>query len=160
MPTTHHIPLLSNFFSLEVQGSKHQTDITFKLLTETVRTSGLPHTHSLLEILLPGLCQHKCYNDDNLPFSEELRNTEIGHLFEHIILEYLYQIKKENFKAGCPIHKGETSWNWIEEEKGVFHITINIGYEETDIFTEALNKGINLMKILFSIERNHLFQEI
>ncbi|KKR25220.1 MAG: hypothetical protein UT56_C0002G0034 [Candidatus Levybacteria bacterium GW2011_GWB1_39_7] len=57
-----------------------------------IETDQLPKTFEILNKMLPSIFKSKCYNDKNLPFFIEVRSTEIGHLFEHIMLEYICQL--------------------------------------------------------------------
>jgi len=85
-----------------------------------------------------------------------VRRTEIGHLFEHILLEYLCQEKllKGFDKA---IFSGNTQWNWKREPRGMFHIYINMPYSDTDIFPEALKKSISLAKMILRNEQQQIY---
>ena len=92
---------------------------------------------------LPTIYKHKCFNPLNLSFNKEVEDTEIGHLFEHIILEYLYKYKTENSKSKV-IFKGKTFWNWKKDQFGTFYITINNNLEDIELFKKALNNAILL----------------
>ncbi|KKR79641.1 MAG: hypothetical protein UU73_C0003G0309 [Candidatus Daviesbacteria bacterium GW2011_GWA1_41_61] len=147
MPETYLAPFFSDNFQLKVKLQQHQTRIYFRVLNCHCTTSSLPQTCSILEHFLPGLCHHQCFNNKQIPFLKEAQNTEVGHLFEHILLEYLYLLKN-NSHQHHPIHKGETVWDWKEEEKGIFHITIDIGSSEMDTLTQALDQGIRLLGLI------------
>lgn len=133
-------------FLLSVQQSKEQTRLTLKLLIPEVGTASFPKTHQILHNLLPGIFKHKCYNYLQRPFSEEVKNTPLGHLFEHITLEYLRQLAPTVgiFKS----FKGKTSWNWYVDEKGTFQIIINCGYDEKSILSRSLTQAISLFNVL------------
>lgn len=121
-----------------------------KLLTPFVTTQQLPHTYNLLETLLPTIYKHKCFNSEKLPFDEEVRKTEIGHLFEHIILEYLCQLKLQAGNKHAKV-RGETSWDWNKEKEGIFHITLTIGKEDAYLLSEAIKKStVVIEQILIS----------
>jgi hypothetical protein len=111
---------------------KHYTSSYFKLniflktdkvlmtqeLNSIVNTKDLPLTDSLLNEHLPSIFENECINDRNLSFREEVKATEIGHLFEHIVLEHL---KIETETAGKKAdYSGSTSWNWETQKKGHF----------------------------------------
>ena len=137
-----------------------------ELFTEIVRTSNIRQVSGILRENLPSIFKSKCFNDSNLPFSKEVKNTEVGHLFEHILLEHLTHFKLSMGFDETEFY-GETSWNWVKDPVGVFYIDISIGYEERYILTYALEKSIKLMnKILSTIPyyenrfNNHLNYQI
>src|SRR5258706_8550465 len=103
-------------YSLQVKQKETHVYIKMQMLSSIISTSQLPDTKDILTTLLPGIHSSKCYNDQKLPFAKEVQNTEIGHLFEHILLEYIFLIKKNQTERNIVI-KGETSWNWITDPK-------------------------------------------
>lgn len=114
-----------------------------------VNSHSFPQTAVILGKFLPQVFSHRCFNNKNLPFYQEACQTELGHLFEHILLEYLRQLKVEaGFKD--PVYRGETSWNWNQEKEGIFHIEISAGEEDLEILRIALEKSISLMNIILS----------
>lgn len=135
---------VENLFSLSIRFGLRRTKITMAVLGTIVHTHKIPSTYPILNQHLPQIFLSKCYNDARLPFADEVRHTEIGHLFEHILLEYLCDRK---FTKGYSdvVFSGETSWNWRKEPYGLFHITVNSGYEDLDIFPKAFEKTIVLM---------------
>lgn len=108
-----------------------------------VSTEVLPRTKRLLKMHLPSILRSKCFNENNYSFSKEVKNTEIGHLFEHIVLEYLCNYK---IAAGHrdPVHNGLTSWNWKEEKRGLFHITFDAGERDSKYLDMAIEQAIIL----------------
>lgn len=69
--------------------------------------------------MLPTLREHLCFNRGGLPFVEELQDTELGHVFEHIVLALLQQ-------RGL-YTRGQTTWNWERDPIGTYQVTINTG---------------------------------
>lgn len=69
--------------------------------------------------MLPSLREHICYNRSGLPFTEELENTELGHVFEHVVLAILER------RGLCT--SGQTTWNWHRDPIGTYHVTISTG---------------------------------
>lgn len=69
--------------------------------------------------MLPSLREHICYNRSGLPFVEELENTELGHVFEHVMLAILER------RGLCA--SGQTTWNWHRDPIGTYHVTIATG---------------------------------
>lgn len=163
-----HNPLtyaVDDLFSLMVEHHTQTTRITMKLFTPTVNTRDIPWTYPFLKKHLPGILSAKCFNEENLPFSIEVRKTEIGHLFEHMLLEYLCQEKllKGHNRA---MFSGNTKWNWKRDPWGMFHIYINLHASDTDIFPAALKKSIALLTMIIRNEQaalpaypEHSFQE-
>ncbi len=139
----------SKYYSLNIKFDPAQTYIKMQMLHNIFHTSKLPQTHQILSQLLPNIHTSECFNDSKLPFSSEVKNTEIGHLFEHILLEYICKFKflyqKENITVS-----GETSWNWQKDRLGLFHIHINFGKENSEIFSEALNHATVLLNTILA----------
>lgn len=141
-----------NLFLLEIDQKLNETGIKMKLFTSYLSTQNLPSTHATLKRVLPSVLGSKCFNEKNLSFNEEVRSTEIGHLFEHILLEYLTKLKK--FYEGKSVSfSGVTSWDWTRDEHGVFHITVSAGAKDAKIFEEAL---VLSMELLNKIIKNNL----
>jgi len=113
-------------------------------------TKEFTHTSTVLKDTLPSIFASKCFNDLGFTFEKEVQATEIGHLFEHIILEYLCLSKIDSgYKEALYI--GKTRWNWIKEPTGLFHITLNVPQEEKKLLYVSLSKGIVLLrKIMLS----------
>lgn len=157
-------PLIqTSFFTLSIRQNIVQTYMHMQLFSPTVNTACIPQTYAILSSELPTIHTAKCFNEQNLPFSREVRRTEIGHLFEHILLEYIYQLKTTQGKENVVVI-GETSWNWLRDPRGTFHIDINIGLEDGTFFPFALKQAIVLIgKILqfdpYYQRENPLFEE-
>ena len=143
-------PLLINekSYNLAVKHLSNQTFIKMSLTTTYFHTTNLPGTYEILRNNLPTVLNTECFNDSGLPFDEEVKNTEIGHLFEHIILEYLCQLKINEGHAKA-IFKGVTNWNWKKDTRGTFHIFIDIDPSDVMFLDIALEKSVKLLnKIL------------
>lgn len=142
--TTYNI---ENSFSLFIQQNTSCAIIKMLLLKDPINTAEIPYTFDILEYFLPSVLTTECFNDQNLPFCQEVKKTEIGHLFEHILLEYMCQLK---INKGCKsaTYAGRTKWNWERDPRGVFHIRINCTHKDADIFPLALNKSILLMRTI------------
>lgn len=134
-----------NFFTLSIKIEHEHTDITMIIHHQYINTQELPHTKTFLKKELPTVLYSECFNDENLPFAKEVTKTEIGHLFEHILLEYLCS---EKLTAGYQeaTFTGRTHWNWKKEARGVFHITIDTGKENEQFFQLAVEKSIKLLQ--------------
>lgn len=137
----------NDFFALRVDQNEIKTNILMELFSAPITTKNIPQTSPILKKYLPTILKSKCFNQNNYPFSKEVRNTEIGHLFEHILLEYLYEQKlKEG--ASNPVYNGLTQWNWQKDIRGVFHINVDVGLKERYIFQSALEKSIRLLNLI------------
>lgn len=147
---------INNFFSLAVSQKEKTTKITMQLLYNQVSTSDIPMITELLKMHLPNVLYTQCFNDEGYPFSIEVQHTEIGHLFEHILLEYLCQLRIAN-GANKASYSGRTKWNWMRDPKGKFHIYLSCGKKDADIFDLALQKTIELMKIILVNHQTPLF---
>lgn len=114
----------SPFFSLKLMMGIGKVHIVMQLNTEIVNTQYLPKTSEILESHFPGVLNTACFNDQNLPFVEEVKQTEIGHLFEHILLESLCNEKMASGSTQASFN-GRTDWNWQKEKRGKFHIFVD-----------------------------------
>jgi len=150
IPYPNHVsyPLLTNeLFSLHINLTHGKLFIFMQLHQDIVNTQNLPHTYAILQKTLPTILRATCFNEGNIPFCKEVRRTEIGHLFEHILLEYLC---KEKLLAGAKraMFEGVTDWNWEKEPYGSFHITIPFTEGDADFFPIALKKSMQLLNVI------------
>lgn len=142
-------------YNLAIKYLPNQTFIKMSLTIPYFYTTSLPHTYNILKESLPTVLKTECFNDSNLPFDKEVKNTEIGHLFEHIILEYLCQLKiKEGYKRA--LFKGVTNWNWKKDAKGTFRIYINLRPKDVIYFEMALEKSIKLLNKILLLNKSYI----
>lgn len=137
--------IIENLFSLAVTQKPTSTKIFMQLFNDQVNTSHIPTIVEKLNKHLPNVLLTECFNEDGLPFHVEVKNTEIGHLFEHVLLEYLCQLKINKGFAEASF-SGRTRWNWMKDPQGTFHIRLDCGIKDADILPLAIEKTINLMK--------------
>lgn len=144
----------SQNYQLAIKSSRNGVaTITMSLFTSYFHTNHLPNTHNILNENLPEVLRTQCFNDSDLPFEIEVKNTEIGHLFEHIILEYMCQIKiKNGYKKAS--FRGVTNWNWKKDVRGTFHIKIGIKPEDIIFLESALEKSMKLLNKLLTTTVN------
>lgn len=136
-------------FTLSIKLAKTRTKIIMALKQDIFNTRELPQTYACLQRSLPSVLQSTCYNEDNYPFQTEVLHTEIGHLFEHILIENLCLLKlAQEYKS--VEYSGVTKWNWIVYPKGSFHITISAGQTDRNIFAEAMGKSIALVTTIIN----------
>ena len=140
----------SSLFNLSLKHRVQTLRIVMNCRTSFLTTDLLPQTHSILKETLPTVLMTECFNDQKLPFDQEARNTEIAHLFEHILLEYLC-LEKISDGSSSASFSGRTHWNWIKYPKGSFFITITIEKNDLKLLSPALEQSISLLeKILNS----------
>jgi Cyanophycin synthase-like N-terminal domain len=138
---------VENLFSLSIVQKRTRTTIVMDVLHHYISTEEIPMITDVLQKNLPSILGSTCYNDLDLPFHEEVQQTELGHLFEHILLEYLcqYKIAKGARRA---TYTGRTTWNWVRDPFGRFHIYLTCGRKDADILPIALEQTVSLMKII------------
>jgi hypothetical protein len=137
----------SELYHLSIKQSDTNTKIIMKVLQGTVNTRELPHTFPLLKKMLPSVLRSTCYNENDDPFYREVQHTEIGHLFEHILIEHLCLLKVSQGYDDVEF-SGVTKWNWILHPKGSFHITVSANHEDISIFNDAMEKSIELTNLI------------
>jgi hypothetical protein len=141
----------TDFFEVSAFPKRKRSILIMKLWTKHLTTAKLPKVTSILRENLPSIFSSICYNEKNLPFYKEMQNTEIGHLYEHILLEYVAQLHfKENEDQSEFV--GVTSWDWKKNPRGTFKIEINIGIKDKEILLKSMKLTDNLMgKILMPL---------
>ncbi len=139
--------IFSNSFWLEILPQKTNTQFVLQMRIKSVNTRDYPITLNFLKENLPSVLKTQCFNENKYNFRQEVKATEIGHLFEHILLD---RICKEKLSRGFNniVFNGNTSWNWEKEPKGVFHITIDSGEKDFKYLKTALKTTISIMEEL------------
>lgn len=147
---------VENLFALAIIQKNTRTQIIMDVLYNQLNTQEIPSILDMLQENLPTVLTTICYNDLGLPFAEEVLNTEIGHLFEHILLEYLCLFKLQK-GAKRATYAGRTNWNWTRDPLGRFHIHLNCGKKDADILPGALEQTVSLMKLILGYNQQPLF---
>jgi hypothetical protein len=137
----------TDFLEYYYSHSEKVTFIKIKFNLPFFNTSDLPQTFNFLKNRFPGVLTTECFNQDGLPFNQEVTATELGHLFEHILIRKIYDLKKEAGEENF-IVDGRTDWDWKKEEKGIFNIFISSGEENLNYFEQALNETVSLFENL------------
>lgn len=128
--------------------------------TESPTTESFPDTSTLLTQFVPAYRTARCRNDRNLPFYREVEQTELGHLLEHILLEYLCLNKRQAGQSQA-LFTGKTTWNWQRDPRGTFFIDIAIRPEDHVYLSEALTQSLELIgKILENTKTGSPFTEL
>lgn len=140
-------PITHPFYELKLRETDEVWNFDMTVAIAYINTNACPHVSTVLEKHLPSILKCDCYNSDNLPFREELKHTELGHLFEHMLLEYLCIERIECGKNRAEFF-GKTSWNWVRETRGMFHIKITKTDKESPYFLQAMKKSLGLLNLI------------
>lgn len=90
--------------------------------------------------VLPGLANHRCFNDAGRTFAEEIADTEVPHLFEHVVLELMAE-------AGSPRSlKGETAWDFKRDGRGVFRVSLE--YDDDLVCLGAIKAADRVVRFI------------
>lgn len=139
----------SSQFELKYSFEQNTMNLFLQIHIPFVLTSAYGGCISFLEHHCPGTLQTTCFNDQNLPFYIEAKNTELGHLFEHILLD---QLCSEKISQGHKnvMFSGITQWDWEQKPYGSFQILINLKRSDLAYFNKSLNSSIILFEKLIS----------
>ncbi len=114
----------------------------------------IPSTLDFITQNYPSVLRTQCFNPDNLSFKQEITNTEIGHLFEHILIQILIETHTKLRSHISLDIDGRTSWNWTKESPGIFHIQISnlSSFTSTDI-QNAITSTYQLTQKILSLNK-------
>lgn len=144
--------ILSDYCNLSINQFPAQTNITMSLSIPQVNTIDFPKTVKILRQVIPGVLTSLCFNEHSLPFHKEVKRTEIGHLFEHILLEYL--CTEKSLLGIDSEYNGVTSWNWETDPYGTFHIVIDAGEQDHTRLSSAISKSIELLNYIITSHKS------
>ncbi len=144
-----------NLYSLDICHNVDKTVIDMQLFGAQVTTGLLPQTLSILQTHAPTVLLTECDNDLNVPFIQEVVDTEIGHLFEHLIIDFLCQNEPETIRESR-IYSGLTEWNWHIHPRGKFTITIWIGEKESKRLHAAVMYSSQIVQKILDSETLNL----
>jgi hypothetical protein len=147
MPVDIQKRILSKFYSLDFKLEKNTTTIHMSINDGNVTTFHHPQTMSYLKALLPAIFRSQCRNYINSSFEIEVQNTEIAHLFEHILIVYLYE---EKIKTGVSYVKYDGVTKWKKSSPFEFKIIISSGENDNKLFLKAFRKSIDLLNRIIS----------
>lgn len=142
-------PTTNQLFSLRLLSREKKSYIYMQLFTNQITTRYIKNVTSILQEYVPSIFASICYNDRNLPFGKEMKNTEIGHLYEHILLEFVAQLH-HIYRGDQSDFCGTTSWNWQKTPRGTFKIEINVGKRDKEIMQKAMLMTNNVMDIVLA----------
>lgn len=143
----------SDYFSLNINFLEKSTDLVMTVKESFISTKDLENVREVLAGKLPSIFKSRCFNNKNLPFKEEVKDTELGHLLEHIILEYLCILKLSEGSAKKVVFNGLTNWNWKVYPRGTFHITIDCPFNDFLLFQEAAIRSVKLLEEILGYHR-------
>lgn len=146
------MPTLAPLNTQRLSLSRSTKSASITLLTTHLNTRSFPLTLPLLKKHLPSIFTSECFNPLGLPFAQEVLDTQTGHLFEHILLEYLCQEKLKQ-GSGCATFTALTTWNWSVDQMGCFHIQVNLGLSNHRLLLPALKKSIRLFNKIIDFPR-------
>ena len=111
---------------------------------EPLRTSSFPGLPARAISLMPGLRGHRCDNGEGLTFVEELADTEIAHLLEHVTVELMALSGSPDTLAG------RTVWDFAADGRGVFHVRIE--YDDDLVAIGALSEASAIVDRLCALD--------
>lgn len=138
-------------FSLTFTIGEFSTHLLMNVDEAFVNTKDFKNTIPILKKNIPSILFSKCYNDKNYSFDKEVKKTETGHLFEHLIIESLF-ILKSNAGIKESIHQGITYWNWRVNKIGTFDIEIDAGVGDKEYIDKSVKYSMNLLSKIFEQE--------
>ena len=142
--------LSSKNFLRKIVFKKGKAVITLKVNDIPLTMDAFPNSRKVLRKFLPSIFKCKCYNPKNQSFYKESKNTEIAHLLEHILLEFMC-MEKVRYTDEIS-YSGKTSWNQ-KKMTGYFKVEIECSLTDYTIFTKALDKSIKLMDLILADEK-------
>jgi hypothetical protein len=151
--STAFIDFSTKFYSVTLSTFERKTQIVMHFNTPQVTTHAMPHVARILKSDLPSIYAAKCFNEFNLPFSQEMNATELGHLYEHILLEYLADLTLQHKKVDRE-YSGITEWNWKTQKKGTFYISVDIGLKDRSILLLGLARANHLIEKILTQSSN------
>ncbi len=139
----------SAFFNFSYRHRIQTLKISMKCHTNNLTTQQLPLTTKILKQNLPSVLLTSCFNSEGLSFQKEVKKTEIAHLFEHLLLEYLC-LEKITQGHSSASFSGRTHWNWIKFPRGSFFISITIEKTDLKFLPQSLSKSVVLLEKILS----------
>lgn len=126
----------------------HGTILEMTVKNGFLKTGQFPMTRSLLLTRIPEVLETQCFNDEHLAFYDEVVDTEIAHLFEHLVLEYICQLK---IMAGYQSadHCGRTYWN-TQSNNGYFRVKIDACFRDRDFVEAAVARSVQIIEEIFA----------
>ena len=144
----------NNYFDLSTFYSGDQLKMIMQTRNAPITTADLPHTYEVVSKIYPEVFKTQCFNSLQLPFSEEIKCTELGHLFEHFLIQSLLDAHIKNNPQIDACIDATTDWNWQRDPRGTFHIHIkNIPLLDPKLVSESLIKSNDLMQLILLTQK-------
>lgn len=138
----------SSRFELVGFCDKHGTVIEMTVKNGFLKTGLFPMTRTILLARVPEVLETQCFNDEQLAFYDEVVDTEIAHLFEHLVLEYICQLKiMAGYKSAD--HCGRTYWN-TQSDNGIFRVKIDACFRDRDFVVAAVAQSVKIIEEIFA----------
>ncbi len=138
-------------FAIDGCFGKDRIVLTQTILSPAIYTGQIPATMEVLLARIPTIFDNECTNYHRHSFYNESKNTEIGHLLEHLILENMKLVK--TLKCGKADYSGVTVWDWEKDKKGTYTITIYAKQSDRELFNKAFNKSVLVLEEIYSTQR-------
>lgn len=139
----------SSNFNLDLAFTSNKLELTQQVFHTFINTEDLPSTQKYLSLNLPTIFNSRCFNPKKLSFFEEVKKTEIGHLLEHLILEYLkLSVAKQ---SSCNIFNGVTCWNYSKYGFGKYFITITPNQFSLSDFVTSVYQASHTLDDLYNL---------
>lgn len=145
-------PSLINYpvsFKYDLKHDTRKTLIKIKFLTGFFSTKYFPLTLNYLKENYPQVLNTLCFNYQSQPFTKEVTNTELGHLFEHLLIAKIYDLKVQGGERNFVV-QGRTRWDWEKGERGDFDIVIVWDNKCMEVFNKAITETVILMEKIIS----------
>lgn len=149
--TNELLDITHSNYSLLCYLRESSLNIDIKLNCNKLTTACFPDTSKILQDILPSIFDNRCFNYRKVSFREEVKDTEIPHLLEHILLTLLRDVALKEGYAKV-IYKGFTNWDWTTEERGLFHITIEGDPIHQTYLVNTLNKSIVILNSILEVD--------
>lgn len=144
----------SNNFQFWLNENRSQVQMTIQFPEDCWSTSALPSTTKFLKKHRPSVFNCQCFNENKHSFAHEVKNTELAHLFEHLVIDEMRNLKAKTYDAEF---EGETAWDWHRHPIGSFKITFKLSQGDAKYFQPALIKSVQtLEKLICSCDKETL----
>lgn len=137
-----------NTFNFQYDVFKEGVKVHLVFTGDRLNTSEFPDMYAKLLGTIPTVLTTECANPKNLPFSEEVGQTEVGHLFEHVLLEYM-ALNKEKFVKNFTI-SGRTFWDSYNMKPNEFTVEIYCQLQDFPVFERSLQPACDLVSSIIS----------
>jgi hypothetical protein len=131
------------FLRLESAEVETGIEIYFKVDILPLYMGAYPSAISILASEIPKIFACTCRNPEGNSFKEEAIDTEIAHLFEHILIYYMAQAK--GWAVGEANFVAETRWDWNQGELGEFSIFILMETADWKYLRQALPHALAVL---------------